>query len=109
LTIYVIILECCFGWFTKSSPKKANIETALINQLPLFKWMNCSEQYDEFEFCMMVLFPSIDEQDVLMLKKFEGENSVLEGKFLNEPDVQVSVVINDEPIKSSITVCDNTP
>ena len=70
--------------------------------------MNCSEQYHEFEVCMMVLFPSIDEQDVLMLKKFEDEESVLEGKFANEPDVQVSVVITDEPIKSSITVYVNS-
>ena len=53
---------------------------------------------------MEVVFPLNNEKDVLFLKNYEGESSVLEGCFQNELNVQVSVVINNSPSNSNITV-----
>ena len=53
---------------------------------------------------MEVVFPGNNERDVLLLKNYEEETSVLEGCFENELNVQVSVVINNSPSNSNITV-----
>ena len=53
---------------------------------------------------MEVVFPLNNEKDVLLLKNYEEESSVLEGCFQNELNVQVSVVINNSPGNSNITV-----
>ena len=98
------ILECCFSSTGKSSIKNAETSINAENQLPIFTWLNCSEQDSKFYVCMKVLFPTIGEHDVLLLNKFEHESTVLEGHLKNESDVQVSVVINDEPQRNNITV-----
>ena len=53
---------------------------------------------------MEVVFPGSNEKDVLLLKNYEEETSVLEGCFENELNVQVSIVINNSPSNSNITV-----
>ena len=53
---------------------------------------------------MEVVFPGSNEKDVLLLKNYEEESSVLEGCFQNELNVQVSLVINNSPSNSNITV-----
>ena len=53
---------------------------------------------------MEVVFPGSNEKDILLLKNYEEESSVLEGCFQNELSVQVSVVINNSPSNSNITV-----
>ena len=105
---YVIfILECCSSQGQESkflSSRSADIDTNKIEFLPLFKWVNCSQPQSNFVACMEVVFPGNNERDVLLLKNYEEETSVLEGCFENELSVQVSVVINNSPSNSNITV-----
>ena len=53
---------------------------------------------------MEVVFPGSNETDILLLKNYEEESSVLEGCFQTELNVQVSVVINNIPSNNNITV-----
>ena len=101
------ILECCSSQSQESkflSSRSADIGPNQIEFLPLFKWVNCSQHQTTFVGCMEVVFPLNKEKDVLLLKNYEEESSVLEGCFEKESNVQVSVVINNSPSNSNITV-----
>ena len=103
----ISILECCSSQSQESkfvTSRSADTDTNQIEFLPLFKWVNCSEHQTTFVSCMEVVFPGSNEKDVLLLKNYEEESSVLEGCFQNELSVQVSVVINNSPSNSNITV-----
>ena len=103
----ISILDCCSSQRQESkfiSSRSADIDTNQIERLPLFKWVNCSEHQTTFVACMEVVFPLNNERDVLLLKNYEEESSVLEGCFQNELNVQVSVVINNTTNNSNITV-----
>ena len=107
LVRYFHFLECCSSQSQESkfvTSRSADTDTNQIEFLPLFKWVNCSEHQTTFAACMEVVFPLNNEKDVLLLKNYEEESSVLEGCFQNELNVQVSVVINNSPSNSSITV-----
>ena len=101
------ILECCSSQGQESeflSSRSADIDPNQNEFLPLFKWVNCSQHQTTFVACMEVVFPLNKEKDVLLLKNYEEETLVLEGCFENESNVQVSVVINNGPSNSNITV-----
>ena len=103
----ISILECCFSQGQESkfiTSRSAFTDINQIEFLPLFKWVNCSEHQTTFVTCMEVVFPGSNEKDVLLLKNYEEERSVLEGCFQNELSVQVTVVINNSPSNSNITV-----
>ena len=103
----ISILECCSSQSQESkfiTSRSADTDTNQIEFLPLFKWVNCSEHQTTFVSCMEVVFPGSNEKDILLLKNYEEESSVLEGCFENELNVQVSIVINNSPSNSNITV-----
>ena len=105
--IFINILECCFSWSSKLSIETsveviANVSTK--NELPLFRWLSCLGDDDRFYLCLKVLFPTTEEHDVILLNKFEGETTVLEGYLKNESDVKVSVVVNEETHHNNLTV-----
>ena len=89
----------------KSSLKSAELNFKTENLLPIFAWSECIEQYKNIDRCMNVVFPVNGEHDLLLLTAIEGENSVFEGYFKHDPDVQATVVVNDDtPLKNKLTV-----
>ena len=53
---------------------------------------------------MKVWFPSNKQGDVMLLHRVQNDDSVLEGHFENESEVEVSVSINEAELCQKITV-----
>ena len=53
---------------------------------------------------MKVWFPSKKQGDVMLLHRVQNDDSVLEGHFENESEVEVSVSINEAELCQKITV-----
>ena len=58
----------------------------------------------EYDKCMEVWFPSTLEEDVLLLKNVDDDESVLEGHFENEVEVEISISIDTAGLGLNITV-----
>ena len=53
---------------------------------------------------MKVWFPLTQQEDIMLLHYVQGDDSVLEGHFENDPQVEISVSINNAELSQKITV-----